>query len=739
MKSNRIKRAPKQAIPSPQLPEPMNAEPPLQSGGFLTKVAAILFGTALILSFYLAWQSAAGKALPGCGPGSGCGQILQSRWSVIGNVPVSLLGAAAYGCLFFFTFRRTPLPRWQGSLEKMLSVVVLGGAIWFVMVQAFILKAFCPWCCTAHLLAGTGVVALWISRPKVVEKDPSAQLGVIELAVPLAAVAALALLQSQVPEVERLQEKSLSKSIIASPGTLSLYNGRMVLDPADLPSIGLPNSTVTAVALTDFTCPHCRELHQTLTRLTAERPGQLQTILLPASFDPEARQLHRIMLSLWRIKPDAYHMVSGNLADGLINPTVKDVLAAVQKQVDGKFYELAWAQSDWVQDTLRKGEELMALNGKEAGSSTLPQLLIRDRLLTGTPHFETLVALLDGAPAPATAPPTASPAVPPTAPIPAGKAEIIFDSLTIDLGTVIRGDPATKHVTFTNTGSDPLIISAVKPSCGCTTVHGGQQAVDPGKQGSFELSLDTGRFIGDVAKTVDVESNASNGVVRLTLKSKIWSPVTLVPPGITFGSVIKGTKVEPRVIAITVSEPEPLNLGPITCSNPYFQTEMKTIEEGRKYQLTISVPELGDQPQDADIVLQLGHPKMKEMKLSTFVNPVEAVVVQPAEFVRSAATLKSSPTSSVTIFCHDPALETFDLTDLAFSGGGGVTVSFEHQANAKWGRINLTFPPDFDPAAAKDTHVSFHTNHPRYPQITVPVRLLFPPTAVNAPPAGSAR
>ncbi len=715
------------------------AEAPLPSsaGGVRRLVAAGLFGAALCVALYLAWQSADGRTMPGCGPESGCGQILTSRWSVAGAVPVSLLGAAAYAFLLLSSLKAGPLSPWRRLGECAASVLVLGGALWFMVVQAVIVKAFCPWCCAAHLLASTGAVVLWLARRR--ERSPAAGggPGLWEVALPLAAVAGLAILQSRTPEPERIVERTLTESMTAGPGTVSLYGGRLVLDAASLPVIGVPGAAVTAVALTDFTCPHCRELHHTLTQLAAQRPGQFSTVLLPGAFEAEARELHRVMLSLWRIDPDGYRKTAEDLAGGGISPNVKDVLAAVQRQTGGKFYELAWTHAAWVQDAMRKGEELLALNRSEAGASTLPQLMLRDRLLSGAPHTNTLAAMLDGTPAvpAATIPPTP----PPAAPVVPTNATIAFESLTVDLGTVIRGESASRHITFTNSGSEPLVLIDVKTSCGCTTVQGAQQTVAPGGRGSFELKLDTARFIGDMAKTADVESNASNGVVRLTVKAKVWSPVSLNPPGVTFGSVIKGTKVEPRVVEITVTEPEPLKLGGITCSNPYFHTEMKTVEEGRKYQLTVSVAELGDQPQNADLVLELGHPKMKEMRFTTFINPVEAVMVQPAEFMRPAATLATSPTSSITIFCHDPALAAFEVTDLAFSGGNGVKVTYDRQPNSKWGRINLTFPPGFDPEKAKDTQVTWRTNHPRYAQMSVPVKLILPPTApapsLRPPPA----
>ena len=161
---------------------------------------------------------------------------------------------------------------------------------------------------------------------------------------------------------------------------------------------------------------------------------------------------------------------------------------------------------------------------------------------------------------------------------------------------------------------------------------------------------------------------------------------------------------------------------------------MKPIEEGRKYQLTVSVPELGDRPQNSEIVIPLGHPKLRELKLPVYINPVNPVVVQPAQLDLATASLRTSTTASITIFCHDPALATLEVTDLTYSGSLDAALSFERQGNNRWGRVQLTFPAGFNPGDGKESSVSFRTNHPQYARITVPVRFIgVAPTAAQTP------
>ena len=47
-------------------------------------------------------------------------------------------------------------------------------------------------------------------------------------------------------------------------------------------------------------------------------------------------------------------------------------------------------------------------------------------------------------------------------------AKIEFKAYTIDYGTINKGADGIRTFEFTNTGDEPLIVSNVKSSCGCT-------------------------------------------------------------------------------------------------------------------------------------------------------------------------------------------------------------------------------------------------------------------------------
>lgn len=88
-------------------------------------------------------------------------------------------------------------------------------------------------------------------------------------------------------------------------------------------------------------------------------------------------------------------------------------------------------------------------------------------------------------------------------------AEVSFDKEVHDYGTVKQGGNGECEFKFTNTGTEPLIISDAKGSCGCTVPEWPKTPIKPGESAVIKVKYDTKR-VGPINKTVTVTSNASS-------------------------------------------------------------------------------------------------------------------------------------------------------------------------------------------------------------------------------------
>jgi len=102
-------------------------------------------------------------------------------------------------------------------------------------------------------------------------------------------------------------------------------------------------------------------------------------------------------------------------------------------------------------------------------------------------------------------------------PAPASKAVLTFESDVVDYGTIDQGGEPLRLAKFTNTGTEPLIISGAKGSCGCTVPNWPKDPIMPGESSQIEIRYDTKR-VGAINKTVTVTSNDAIGkhTIRVT-------------------------------------------------------------------------------------------------------------------------------------------------------------------------------------------------------------------------------
>jgi hypothetical protein len=84
--------------------------------------------------------------------------------------------------------------------------------------------------------------------------------------------------------------------------------------------------------------------------------------------------------------------------------------------------------------------------------------------------------------------------------------KIQFEQHTIEYGEVDYASDGERLWTFKNMGTEPLMITAVKGSCGCTVAKYPKSAILPGKEGVVKIKYDTKR-VGIISKTVSITTN----------------------------------------------------------------------------------------------------------------------------------------------------------------------------------------------------------------------------------------
>ena len=131
----------------------------------LYTLAALFSLAGLADAIYLTVEHLTGETA-GCVVTAGCAEVLGSKYATIGRVPLAALGALAYFTAFSlatlaaFGYRRAAI------FLILLVQAMFAVALWLLMVQAFVLHAFCDYCLLSAaltLLLTAAVFAAYLS------------------------------------------------------------------------------------------------------------------------------------------------------------------------------------------------------------------------------------------------------------------------------------------------------------------------------------------------------------------------------------------------------------------------------------------------------------------------------------------------------------------------------------------------------------------------------------------------
>lgn len=143
---------------------------------------------------------------------------------------------------------------------------------------------------------------------------------------------------------------------------------------------------------------------------------------------------------------------------------------------------------------------------------------------------------------------------------------------------------------FKNETSQPVVIRKYKADCSCMAVEvkGAKLRYEPGESGVVRANFDVSAISGTVEKNAMLwldQDGEEKPSVRLTVDLQVNELIKIEPRALKWEL---NTKVDSQVIRFEISEGQAIKLGSVKASNPLFKHELKTLEEGKRYELTVS-------------------------------------------------------------------------------------------------------------------------------------------------------
>jgi hypothetical protein len=98
-----------------------------------------------------------------------------------------------------------------------------------------------------------------------------------------------------------------------------------------------------------------------------------------------------------------------------------------------------------------------------------------------------------------------------------------FSTETFDFGKIKQNVPSIATFVVTNIGTEPLIIEAANPTCGCTISDYTKSAIKPGETGSIKATYNAAAP-GGIHKTLTVKFAGVDEIKQINLAGEVLEP-----------------------------------------------------------------------------------------------------------------------------------------------------------------------------------------------------------------------
>jgi uncharacterized membrane protein len=267
----------------------------------------------------------------GCGGGSSCDSVLNSRWSdLAGILPVSGLAMGAYLAIFaagFFIGPETELSlrRLAWSAILVLSGSIAGSALWFTILQKWIIGEFCIYCMTTHVtgfLLAVMVISQafrqYYSPDEGLTKKKSGSSAVLQSIFRPLHVAGLVVGGLLLAGILASFQLKFTPASVYSDGESE--SNLPSIDYKSVPMVGSPEAPYIVNLLFDYQCPHCQKIHFMLDETISRYKGNIAFVLCPTPLNTQCNpfvsrdvdafrnscELAQIGLAVWTSNREAF-------------------------------------------------------------------------------------------------------------------------------------------------------------------------------------------------------------------------------------------------------------------------------------------------------------------------------------------------------------------------------------------------------------------------------------------------
>lgn len=262
---------------------------------------------------------------------------------------------------------------------------------------------------------------------------------------------------------------------------------------------------------------------------------------------------------------------------------------------------------------------------------------------------------------------------------------IACDQPTFDFGSRDASEVVEHTFTLENSGTTDLVISAIRPACGCTAANLTRQTIPPSESAELSTQLTLAGRSGELHKTILVESNdPANPALQLALVGKTATDFELQP---SFLVLRKDSPSKPATgfVQIRAADGSAFEIGELLSASGKIKLRADPMPSGNAYQISANFDEEMPPGEHSDqITISTNLKGGRTATIGALAVVPAPIAVAPAKIV-----LEENPEATVsrTIILKSPRNEKLEITRIETPD---PKITTQIQALGEFGmRVNL--------------------------------------------------
>jgi hypothetical protein len=279
-----------------------------------------------------------------------------------------------------------------------------GSALWFIIVQKWMIGAFCPYCTAAHitsLLLAALVIWQAPKQPKDDSTEVALTMPALVQVVSPAAPRRLAWAGLALAGILAVCQVSLAPPPVSCAGEAP--NRLPAFDPHAVPLVGSPDAPRIVTLLFDYQCSHCQQLHFMLDEAIRRYNSKLAFALCPTPLNTNCNryipqnvdafkdscELAKVGLAVWLARREAFPEFNRWMfmfeSGDRWHPRSLDATRAKAVELLGQANFDAALADPWIERYLQTSIRIYGATS-QSGNGAIPKLVLGSRWVIPQPN-----------------------------------------------------------------------------------------------------------------------------------------------------------------------------------------------------------------------------------------------------------------------------------------------------------------------------------------------------------------